>query len=282
MRHGTYTDEELLQQLEECENRHGKVTTRLVNGDPDFAAASTFKSHFGTFSRAKQAACLDDVGQIHLTDDEYCRLDKRIRGDERLKDICLGLLMGDANLNEDPGKKGAALNLEMTNRPFLNWVSDEMGDICSNLCLKAEAEELASKNKKYGYTVNEKNYNDIYALRTRRLQYFDYLRSEWYKSGEKTFPDSLSLSPLLTKVWYCCDGSLVKPGLDAVYPIIYCHNERSRPDYLEALFDGVEIQPRFNRSGGGALQFQRSETEEFFNWIGDPLPGFHYKWPDSY
>lgn len=274
-----YTDSELLRQLERCEEKHGKVTTKLVNSDDSFAAASTFKQRFGTFSEAKQAASLDDPGQIHLTDKRYEQLDRLLRTDERLQSICTGLVMGDANLNEDPGKRGSALNLEMTNKRFLDWLSEEMGDICSNLCLKSTSDELAEKNREYGYRVNEANYHDLHALRTRRLPYFAEMRQEWYGSDGKVYPETLSLNPTVTKIWYCCDGSLVCPDGRPEYPVIYCANERTRAGRVEALFDENGLSPNFNDSGGGAVQFRHEEATTFFDWIGGPPPGFGYKWP---
>lgn len=274
-----YTDSELLRQLEQCEKKHGKVTTNLINSDDSFASASTFKQRFGTFSKAKQSAALDDPGQIHLTDERYEQLDRLLRNDERLQAICAGLVMGDANLNEDPGKRGSALNLEMTNKRFLDWVAENMDDICSNLSLKSTAADLAAKNREYGYEVNEDNYHDIYTLRTRRLPYFAEMRQKWYGAGTKVYPESLSLTPMVTKVWYCCDGSLVRPEGRPEYPVIYCANERTRAGRVESLFDGSGLSPNFNDSGGGAVQFRHGEATAFFDWIGDPLPGFEYKWP---
>lgn len=64
-----YTDEELLDQLRECKEKHGKVTQRVFNNDAVFASAGALRKRFGSWSEAKKEAGLETYSGRY-TDDE--------------------------------------------------------------------------------------------------------------------------------------------------------------------------------------------------------------------
>lgn len=263
---------ELLEQLEACERKYGKVNQKLISKDDEFWNPNYFKRAFGTLSKAKLAADLDDHGQIHLTDKELEELNSEIQDNSYKQYILIGLVMGDAWV-DNPENKSPRIGIEMANREFLKWVSEELGAIAKPVRKRGSASELAEKNKKYGYTVNEENYSDMYVLRTRGLPYLERF-AQWYGSGEKRFPDTLELNSTICKIWYCCDGSLVQNE----YSVIYVANEIDRPKYLENLFEPTPVAPSVHQGGGGTIQFKRDETPNFLEWLGDAPPGFEYKW----
>lgn len=51
-----YTDEELLQQLRDCKDKHGKASPNVFDTDEDFASSSTVMRHFESWLDAKEAA----------------------------------------------------------------------------------------------------------------------------------------------------------------------------------------------------------------------------------
>jgi len=274
MSNNSYTDEELLDALSTCESRYGKVTTKLVDNEDDLPHSTTIGNRFVSFSRAKLEADIENTGQIHLTDSERTRINESIT--DYQKDIMEGLLMGDAWINRPEGKN-PHLSIEMVNNQFLSWVENILDDVVSSFRMRATAEELVEKNKSYGYTVNEENYNDVWVLETNRLEYFDEL-GEWYSSGEKRYPDDLELNPVKLKIWYCCDGSLVRGG----YPVIYSSDQSDVRESVLSLFDDIDVNPTFTDGGGGTIRFNRGDVDDFFNYVGDHPPGFAYKWPEKY
>jgi len=269
----SYTKEEILDNIRLCEKEYGKVSTTLMREDENLINPYYAKKHFGTFSKAKVKSDIENVGQIHLTNKELKEINNSIT--KKQKDILKGILMGDAWVGKEKGKN-AKLSIESINEEFIDWLDDVLGDIVSHTGKRNTASELAEKNRKYGYTVNEENYNDIYTLRTRQIPYFNKLH-EWYSTGEKRFP-KLYLSPTILKMWYVCDGSYV----DSKYPVIYSSNENDRKKFILSLFDETELNPSFTKGGGGTIQFKKSESNEFFEYIGEPVPGFEYKWPEKF
>lgn len=269
-----YTRSDLLRSMELCENKHGKVTTTVMDDDPDLPHSYYVSKEFGTFSNGKLEADLNDTGQIHLTDSEMERINDSIT--DYQKNIMWGLLMGDGWIDTEEGKT-SKMAVEMVNKDFLLWVENELDDIVSSFEMRSTAEELAAKNRSYGYTVNEENYNDMWRIKTRSLEYFDTLR-KWYSSGVKRFPNDLELNAITLKVWYCCDGSFVQNE----YPVIYSSDQSDVRDSVLSLFDDIDVNPSFTDGGGGTIQFKRDDCTNFFEYVGEPPPGFEYKWPERY
>lgn len=52
----TYTREELIEQLKECERRYGKVSASVFASDDDFVSPETVQRRFGDWNAGKQAA----------------------------------------------------------------------------------------------------------------------------------------------------------------------------------------------------------------------------------
>jgi len=266
-----YSDAELLKALEKCEDKHGKATTKLINSDKSLPSSSAISNRFGTFSKAKQKADLEDIGQIHLTDKKIEEINKSIS--DRQKQILKGLLMGDAWICKEQNKT-AYLALEITNKKFVEWLEEKLGEIVSDVRMRKTSKQSANKNRKYNYSVNEENYSNIWVLETRNLKYFDKLR-QWYSSGKKRFPKSLDLTPTVLKMWYCCDGTLHREKVAK----IYSSNESDRKTEVIDLFEDLNLSPNFTEGGGGVINFKVRGSEKFFEYIGEAPPGFEYKWP---
>lgn len=190
------------------------------------------------------------------------------------KDMLVGLLMGDGSI--PTREANSVFHLPMINRRFLRWFDDQMEVLTTGVSLKKTATELASNNRETGFSSNAKqeDYHDIYTVWSRTHPLFNQLR-EWYESGQKRFPADLELTPTVTKFWYLCDGYLDvgqwgRPRLE-----IKARNERSRADYLVNLFEDIGFAPTYRRH---ELRFSCDETERLVEWLGDPPPGFEYKW----
>jgi hypothetical protein len=165
----------------------------------------------------------------------------------------------------------------MINRRFLKWVDERLGVLTTGLSLKKTAEELAANNRRTGFSPNAQaeDYHDMYAVWSRTHPFFDRLRQKWYASGQKRFPDNLSLTPTLAKLWYASDGYLDigrwgRPRLE-----IKARNESDRTEFLLDLFREHGFDPLYIRN---EVRFTCDDTEALVDWMGDPLPGFEYKW----
>lgn len=174
---------------------------------------------------------------------------------DRQVEILKGMMMGDGGVyTQHEGNPWFAT--DMVKREFLEWLSDELG---SNIPLGIT-----------NVSDDNESHKDIWRLRTRNLPCLEPLHV-WYNSGKKRFPDDMSLTPLIAKMWYVCDGTLKENRLIR----IGCSNELDRPQYLTRLFSDIGIDVAFEQT---AVRLNKEHSMSFLEYIGDPVPGFSYKW----
>lgn len=125
-----------------------------------------------------------------------------------------GLLMGDADIH-GRSDTNPHFRVRMTNRPFLEYLDEQLGVLSKGLYLARDAEEQyrnAKSNQQQGISgfesVNRANYEDLWGLRTcshPALREFE----KWYDGSQKRFPKTLELTSQCCRMWYVCDGWLV-------------------------------------------------------------------------
>lgn len=189
-------------------------------------------------------------------------------------ELITGLLLGDGSI---PTVKGNhSFRVPMINRRFLNWYDNKMGYLTTGVRLVHTADELATSNRETGFSPNARaeNYHDMYVVRTRTHPRFNELR-QWYGSGSKRFPEDLTLTPRITRMWYLSDGYLDVGRWGRPRIEIKARNEHDRSEFLLDLFRKQGFDPIFRRH---EIRFTCDETEDLVSWMGDAPPGFEYKW----
>lgn len=203
---------------------------------------------------------------------------ERERFTEHQIEMLVGVLMGDGDIH-GKADKNPHFRVRMTNREFLSHLDDSFGVLSTGVFLDRDAEcqyrQAAESDHRKFTVVNRGEYNDLYGLRTRSHPQLSELK-RWYDTGEKRFPNDLTLTPTVAKMWYVCDGWLAKEKDHRPRVMIKATNEANRATYLQQLFGKQGFDPHFTRT---ELQFTADETAEFLEWIGSPPPGFSYKWP---
>lgn len=185
-------------------------------------------------------------------------------------EIIEGLLLSDGSIVDvsNTNHKNSNFTVQMTTPRFLTWLSDQSEIFC----------EVLSKDRH----KDKDNWNPTYAVNSLSLPDISNLRNKWYPNGEKVYPNNFNLTKLNVKLWYCGDGGLNWEGKRGAYADIKCSNESDNPDKLLRMFENLGFSPTFRQE---RICFN-SETTDFLNWIGKPLPGFEYKWEtvdrDSY
>jgi len=143
-------------------------------------------------------------------------------------------------------------------------------------------------NSKSGFSPNARaeNYSTLYLWRTMSHPVFERYKS-WYDTGEKVFPPNLNFTPTVLKHWFCCDGTLVRSRSTETIRISAANeagNENKLAKYFSSI--GVEVsrfeQVKVNGITNLRINFNVNESKGLWDLMGDPLPGFRYKWPKSY
>lgn len=173
-------------------------------------------------------------------------------------EVLTGLLMGDATCGKYQGDNPKG-KISMIKESFIAWLADFFGPLVGSI----------SKSE---YTDGD---GKIWTVGFRSAPYLkEYV--EWYNSGQKRFPENLTLTPTIAKMWYVCDGGICKGEKKKWNRVQFSvSNEEDRGDYLCNLFKEHGFEPTLTHH---TLRFNRDESKRLLKWMGDPLPGFGYKW----
>lgn len=187
-----------------------------------------------------------------------------------------GIVMGDGSIVETDDSTHS-LQMDLTRPIFLKYLSKRYPNLFTDVRLVLTSEdrlEKDTKNSLFGVDEN-REYKDMYSVGSRVHPFFTLMRNKWYPDNKKRFPEDLELTPELTKMWFVTDGGLsfkeTKGYADEVR--FYTKNENSRLDFLSSLFDDVGLD---NYQTKYAINIV--DVEAFFEYVGDSVPGFEYKW----
>lgn len=196
-------------------------------------------------------------------------------------------MLGDASIG-GTSSGNPFIQVEMSNKRFLDWINNKLGVLATNVRTSKNKEELAKRNFDEGYSPNcdPEKYEQPYRLETRRMPTLDRYE-EWYINREdrhnrKIFPNNINITPLLLSVWFCCDGSkqYQTNNVGSPYIVIYASSHGFEKNKIISWFNDLPYEPRWQDKYG--LRFTVEDSVNLWNYMGPPLPGFEYKWPDNY
>jgi hypothetical protein len=198
-------------------------------------------------------------------------------------EIITGVVMGDGCVEKR--NKNPNLQCQMISREYLKYLDRKFGCFSRGVTLHRTSEEGYRMNKESGFSPNavKKDYSDLYRWRSRshpNLQEF----SDWYSTGKKVWPEDIELTPTVLKHWYCGDGHW--DNSDSHNRIkISMNNESENKNKVGNIFQDVGL-PRpsnYNESQRNCLAvFTADQSHRLWEYMGDPLPDFEYKWPPEY
>ena len=274
--------------VQEAEDRLDRLTTTSFDQIDDFCTSKCVINRFGSWEAAKfEAGVIEDVEKCPKCGKVLRQFGNHWRTScgypeipDRKWNMFIGLLMGDASVQGDGYEeaKNANMRIYSSNKKFLEWLDGEMGVFTTNVNLNDTGGDRLLRNQKSGFdNRKEADYSDMYVLNTRAMPCFTELRV-WYDSGKKKFPKSLELTKEVARMWFVSDGGLNWQGERYTNPTAQAEiasvNESERPEMLVSLFEDHGFNPTFD---GTRLHFN-SQTEDFLEWLGDPVPGYEYKW----
>lgn len=195
--------------------------------------------------------------------------------------------MGDGSVDDkNDSRRNPRLRAAMTTKEYLKYLRDKFPKTSKDLTVHQTDEQLAKRNHKNSFlqSSNAEDYKTQYKWQTiSHPEISQY--EEWYSSGEKVWPE-VKLTPTTLKHWYVCDGSF-NNNEHRFYVELHCSNERKNKEKIERMFDcaGLEVSRwRDDKQDSGRYKtsaiLNNKESEDFFDYIGEPLPGFEYKWPN--
>jgi hypothetical protein len=195
------------------------------------------------------------------------------------REIVTGLLLGDGWLNR--GNKNPFVGVETVSNKYLEYLDNEFGILSTGVSMYRSAEENANREKGNNFisTNNKENYSNTYRWKTRShpdLQEF----ADWYSTGEKVWPEDIELTPTVLKHWYCGDGNWNNSNSNN-YIRISTVNEIINVNKIDNMFVQSGLPSPSNYDGSN-LEFTVDDSKKLWEYMGEPLPDFEYKWPEKY
>lgn len=201
---------------------------------------------------------------------------------KRCLDILTGVVMGDGWVDRD--KNHCRVCVSVTRKEYLDFLDKELGVLSCGVSLSKTSKESANLSG-----GSESHHKDIYRLTSICHPQFDKF-GKWYSSGKKVWPKNIKLTPETLKNWYCCDGHYKNSSNDN-YITISMSSEKKNRKKVKKYFSQSNIpEPKFN-IGKNTINGKEidkciarwtvDESKELWEYMGEPLPGFEYKWPED-
>lgn len=210
---------------------------------------------------------------------------------ERQHNIIRGLLMGDGSVAYHESKKNPKIIVACIVPEYLEHLSDEFEPLSGSVSLSKTGEQAATENRESGFRpdANGENYSDQYKFNTlatpEMWQYRDWYTYRTTDSGaqysKKEWPKDLELTPATLTHWFVGDGNN-----QFEYPSIRLsmNNERQNLDKVESYFEraGLPTPDRWGITDSACnAVWKKESSEELFEYMEGPVPGYEYKWPES-
>jgi hypothetical protein len=198
---------------------------------------------------------------------------------EHQHEVLTGVLMGDGHIKIN-GKNGH-LTVNIIKRPYLEYLDEVFSGLSNGVQLERTAEESFEQSGGM-FRTSVENFNDIYQFRTKAHKEITPYR-EWYSSGKKVWPDDIEMTPTVLKHWYCCDGSYNTSGGHRSIRI-GMKNEKNNKEKVDSYFSERGLPtPYYNepdtKINGCTAEWGNLDSDELFEYMGEPIDGFKYKWP---
>jgi hypothetical protein len=191
---------------------------------------------------------------------------------DRQREIIIGCMMGDGarQSSTNESQQSVGFTYSCAEERFRDWLYEELTPFASSKGCYPE-ERIAGGQ------------SDQYRVQTRAMPCFEFLNN-WYEAGNqmKSFTD-VDFTPLKVKLWFCGDGTFPErlDGRRSIPKIGHVPPESESIGVLIDKFEGVGIEAKYTHPSF-RFNLTNGAKDAFFEYIGDPLPGYEYKWPDNF
>lgn len=224
----------------------------------------------------------------HLTKSDCQRPEISDVQEEMLK----GLVMGDGSIIHH--SKNWSISWGSINKEFMEWFDWRMGDLGievykSRSDLEERRKQFTKNSSHTREEVMDFDFHEVYQWKTVTHPEINNIFNEWVSEEQKKFPEDIDLTPISLCIWYCGDGGLVWDGNgNSSYVKISTVNESENIQNIIKSFNNKGLYPEVhqqemegffdNPHTYTSIAFFKRERDKFFDYIGQPPPGFEYKW----
>jgi len=195
-----------------------------------------------------------------------------------------GLLMGDGCLkhthNSDDRLGNQSIEVVSINKDFIYYLYERYSPFFTEPKIRRTAEESAEQAIESDIISSPKDstFRTQYRIVSRAMPFFNRYDS-WKQSGNKKWPDNIEFTPTRLKYLYIADGGLSwnKESKSSRSQITSSNEPRQLHRISDKLNNiGIDCSIYEDR-----IMMQPSSTEGFLDYLGEPVPGFEYKWENT-
>jgi hypothetical protein len=185
-------------------------------------------------------------------------------------------MMGDGCVVRVKETARPHFKIRVIKEEYLESVRAQFGKLMTDVRLEHKAEDNPYSN------------HDVYGVQTRNLSELEQYIG-WYETGKKVWPDDIEITPTVMKHWFVQDGTKMKQQ-DNWSPRckIQLDNERGNSEKVLSYFDDSDCPApdrwsEYESKGKNntRIVWNTAATERLYDYMGNPLPGFEYKWPNG-
>jgi len=206
---------------------------------------------------------------------------------KRQHQVITGLVLGDASATLPHNCRYPCVMTMMSTRTYLLHLSNKIFPVLSGgVSVGRTPQEGARAARQSGFRpdADAGNYSTMYQFRLFSHPGIEKYRN-WYSTGKKVFPSDLELTPTSLKHYFVGDGTFDETD----HSVSICiSNERDNRGKIVNMFERAGFTDfewyRISRKewkDEAGVRFRKEGTENFFDYVGDPPPGFAYKWPED-
>lgn len=201
---------------------------------------------------------------------------------DKQTEILVGLMMGDGTINRS-SKGTIRIEANMTESEYLYYLDSKFPHLSAGVHCVNTADENARRDRESGFNPSAKadDYSNTYRWKTVTALTFNMF-DNWYDSGEKVWPER-PFTPTSLKHLYCCDGYRHTSGShDNI--TISMDNEIGESQKVDRMFEDAGLPtPSWQIYDTGdrtdcTARFTKDDSLTLWNYMGESLPGFSYKW----
>lgn len=204
---------------------------------------------------------MDSTGETVCPDcgESFQKLGKHLTGGCSVsvdREMVDALIVGDGTM-DNGGSGNYRLTFTTVNERYADVVAEMLGP-------------LYQTTKSSRHEVEDRQI--LYSVRSICCDEMTEQYERWYPDGSRRIPDDFEITPMVMNHWYCSDGHLKTENKNPRLSI-GCSYEQDRRSFVEGLF------PFPTSYVGYEICFPTAITDEIVDYMGDPIPGFEYKWP---
>ena len=190
--------------------------------------------------------------------------------DPLMKEVIDGLLISDASISHDKKAQYHRFSMSSSQEEFIKFSSSFIKELAPYLY---DREALGKSRGNKGYEKKR------FSFSTASHPSISKERIRWYRDGKKIIPKDIRITPMMLKMWYYGDGSIVT-NKNSNTCVVRLSTDGFDTKDIEFLVEQLDLQAGIkSKNSDGRIKLKTESIPTFFNFIGrkSDLECYSYK-----